>query len=63
MIHISLHYGLAKNIYNAAIAHKKDCVTANCNVSIFQLKMAAVELMKFAPRTEQMEFEQWEWPY
>lgn len=37
---------LIENLYNAAVHHKANCNTPDCNVSLWRMRMAAVELEK-----------------
>lgn len=37
---VSMELMLVQNLYNAAVAHKKNC-NESCSVSLFQMKMAA----------------------
>lgn len=45
---VSNEIALILNLRNAAIDHKKHCQT-NCNVSVFQLRSAAIKIKETIP--------------
>ena len=52
---ISEELALIINLHNAAIFHKKHCEDENCNVSLMQLKMAAINLNRWTRTWEKDE--------
>lgn len=55
-------YGLAMNLFRAALDHKKHC-GENCNVSLTQIQLAATRVMQHgASLRECRDFAKWEWP-
>lgn len=52
---ISEELMLIINLHNAAIHHKSNCNTDDCNVSVMQLRMAAQYIVRYVPPSDQTE--------
>lgn len=43
------------NLHQAAICHKKDCKNSDCSVSLYHLKLAAINLQRQLVLSEEFE--------
>lgn len=43
---ISQNFMFVRNLYNAAIFHKKHCAESDCGVSLYVLKITAIRIWK-----------------
>lgn len=64
MRNVSFNYAMVINLYNTAVHHNKTCEQPDCNVSIFQLKQAAIYLSNGITLDEKDEINKLidEWP-